>query len=64
VTTALRVGDAVEVHTTFDDEWVPGYEIAEVADGGFRVCRTSDRSLLPNLTGAADVRALSTPRFR
>ena len=52
----LQVGDRVEVHTKYNDSWVGGFEIAEVLDGGYRVRRTSDGSLLPNLTGEDDVR--------
>ena len=54
----LQVGDQVEVHTKYNDSWVGGFEIAEVLDGGYRVRRTSDGSLLPNLTGEDDVRAV------
>ena len=31
----MDVGEQVEVHTRFNDSWVPGFEIAEVADRGF-----------------------------
>ena len=55
----LRVGEQVEVHTTYNDSWVGGFEIAEVVEGGYRVRRTSDGSLLPNLTGEADLRPAS-----
>ena len=56
---ALGVGEVVEVHTKFNDSWVRGFEIAEVVDGGYRVRRLSDGSLLPNLTGEDDVRPAS-----
>jgi hypothetical protein len=56
VARTLQVGEAVEVHTKFNDSWVGGFEIAEVVDGGYRVRRASDGSLLPNLTSEADVR--------
>jgi hypothetical protein len=55
----LQVGEQVEVHTKFNDNWVPGFEIAEVVVGGYRVRRTSDGSLLPNLTGEDDLRPAS-----
>ena len=55
----LQVGEQVEVHTRYNDSWVGGFEIAEVVDGGYRVRRTSDGSLLPNLTGEADLRPAS-----
>lgn len=52
----MHVNDQVEVHTKFNDSWVPGFEIAEVADGGYRVRRRSDRTLLPNVTSESDLR--------
>ena len=52
----MRVGQQVEVHTKFDDSWVTGFEIAEVVTEGYRVRRRSDGSLLPGVTGQADVR--------
>jgi hypothetical protein len=59
VARVLQVGELVEVHTRFNDSWVAGFEIAEVVEGGYRVRRTSDGSLLPNLTGEADLRPAS-----
>jgi hypothetical protein len=56
VARVLQVGERVEVHTRYNDAWVGGFEIAEVVEGGYRVRRTSDGSLLPNLTGEADLR--------
>jgi hypothetical protein len=38
---------------------VGGFEVAEVVEGGYRVRRTSDGSLLPNLTGDEDLRPAS-----
>ena len=55
----LQVGERVEVHTRYNDAWVGGFEIAEVVEGGYRVRRTSDGSLLPNLTGEEDLRPAS-----
>ena len=52
----MNVGDQVEVHTTFNDSWARGFEIAEVIPEGYRVRRTSDGSLLPGYTSEADVR--------
>lgn len=31
----MQVGDHVEVHTRFNDSWVPGYEIVEVVSSGY-----------------------------
>ena len=56
---ALRVGEPVEVHTKYNDAWVSGFEIAEVVEGGYRVRRTSDGTLLPNLTTETDLRPAS-----
>jgi len=55
-TSSLKVGDQVDVHTTFNDSWVGGFEIAEVIPEGYRVCRTSDGSLLPHYTSEPDLR--------
>jgi hypothetical protein len=55
----MEVGEQVEVHTRFNDSWVPGFEIAEVADSGYRVRRRSDGSLLPNVTSESDLRPMS-----
>jgi hypothetical protein len=52
----LAVGDQIEVHTRFNDSWCAGYEIAEVLDSGYRVRRTHDGTLLPEMTGDDDVR--------
>ena len=53
---SVEVGDQVDVHTRFSDSWVGGFEIAEIIPEGYRVRRTSDRSLLPGYTSAADLR--------
>lgn len=52
----MRVGEQVEVHTRFNNSWVDGFEIAEVAVSGYRVRRKSDGSLLPDLTSESDLR--------
>lgn len=54
--TPVECGDQVEVHTTFTDSWVSGFEIAEVIPEGYRVRRRSDKSLLPGYTSESDVR--------
>jgi hypothetical protein len=59
VAPVLQVGEQVEVHTKFNDSWVGGFEVAEVVEGGYRLRRTSDGSLLPDLTGEADLRPSS-----
>jgi len=52
-----EVGDRIELHTQFDDSWSPGFEVAEVLQGGYRVRRSHDSALLPDPTGEDDARA-------
>jgi metallophosphoesterase superfamily enzyme len=45
---ALREGTHVEVRSTFDGSWVPGFEVVGVdEDGSYRLGRLSDGSELP-----------------
>ncbi len=61
----MKIGEQVEVHTRFNDSWVPGFEIAEVADSGYRVRRRSDGTLLPNVTSESDLRPVPpNPQWR
>lgn len=53
------MGDPVELHSTFENTWVRGFEIVAVVDGGYSVRRVYDDTLLPSPTGAADVRPAS-----
>jgi hypothetical protein len=55
----MHEGQAVEVHTRFDDSWSEGFEIAEVTAEGFKVRRLSDGALLPGVTSPSDVRPCS-----
>jgi hypothetical protein len=57
----LLVGDSIEVHTRFNDSWSAGFEIAEVLTSGYRVRRTHDHAMLPEMTGDDDVRAARKP---
>jgi len=52
----LSIGDFVEVHTQFSDNWVGGFTIAAIVPDGFRVRRRSDASLLPGYTSESDLR--------
>ena len=52
----MDIGDAVEVHTSFNDSWARGFEIAAVEGSGYRLRRTSDGVLLPGPTGPEDLR--------
>lgn len=54
----LRPGDLVEVFVRYNQSWVPGFEIAAIAGDGYQVRRTADQSLLPNITGSSDLRAI------
>jgi hypothetical protein len=52
-------GTRVEVRSRFDQQWVGGFEIAERVAGpdlGYRIRRRSDRSVLPVVFAAEDVR--------
>ncbi|MFN8041366.1 MAG: hypothetical protein U0Q07_19270 [Acidimicrobiales bacterium] len=52
----LEVGTHVEVRSTLDRRWSRGFEVREVAEGGYRVRRLSDMVDLPGVIAAADVR--------
>lgn len=52
----MNIGDAVEVHSRYEDTWSRGFEIAAVVKGGFAVRRVSDGFVLPAPTGPADLR--------
>ncbi len=52
----MEVGEQVEVHTKFNDSWSPGFEIAEVVSGGYRVRWRSDGMVLPDFTSELDLR--------
>jgi hypothetical protein len=52
----LGEGDPVELFSRYNDSWVAGFEIALITNGGYQVRRTSDRTLLPVVTAAADLR--------
>lgn len=55
----MNIGEEVEVHTRFNDSWVTGFVIAEVADTGYRIRRRSDGALLPNVTSESDLRPVA-----
>ncbi|HEV3225231.1 MAG TPA: hypothetical protein VGZ52_00280, partial [Acidimicrobiales bacterium] len=57
----LREGADIEVHSSFNNTWTPGFEIAEAVIGGYRVRRASDHSLLPGLVASGDVRMVAHP---
>ncbi|MFZ0251946.1 MAG: hypothetical protein WAL61_18530 [Acidimicrobiales bacterium] len=52
----LVPGTKVDVRNRFQGTWVRGFEIAEVTDGGYRIRRMSDGSVLGELFSRDDVR--------
>lgn len=54
----LTAGSRVEVRSRFDRHWVRGFEVASVEeDGRFVIRRLSDRTELPDVFDADEVRA-------
>ncbi len=53
---SLQPGTRVEVRDRFRGAWAHGYEIAEVAEAGYRVRRLSDNTLLPATFSGEEVR--------
>ena len=49
-------GTRVEVRNRFVGAWTRGFEIAEAVEGGFRIKRVSDGSILPDVFSAEEVR--------
>jgi len=54
--TPLAPGTAVDVRNRYQGTWVRGFEVAEVTDGGYRIRRLSDGSILRDLFIRDDVR--------
>ena len=53
---ALTPGTKVDVRNRYQGTWVRGFEVAEVADGGYHIRRLSDGSVLGELFSRDDVR--------
>ena len=54
---ALDVGDDVEVFSAYERTWTTGFSVAQVMrDRRYRLRRSTDGSLLPEPTGARDLR--------
>lgn len=52
-----QVASRVEVRTRYEQgQWARGYEVAEVAELGYRVRRTGGRDTLPDIFVPSDVR--------
>jgi hypothetical protein len=54
--THLAVGTPVDVRNRFVGSWSHGFEIAERTQGGYRVKRLSDDSVLPDVFASDEVR--------
>jgi hypothetical protein len=52
----LAPGTAVDVRNRYQGTWVRGFEVAEFTDGGYRIRRLSDGSVLGDLFTRDDVR--------
>jgi hypothetical protein len=52
----LPPGTRVDVCTRFDGSWSRGFEVVEAAEGGYRLRRLSDMSILPGTFPQEDVR--------
>jgi hypothetical protein len=52
----LTSGTKVDVRNRYQGTWVRGFEVAEVTDGGYRIRRLSDGSVLGELFSRDDVR--------
>ena len=56
-TRVFEEGARVEVRRRFDQSWARGFEIAEVVEGGYRLRRLSDGSVLPVVFHDDELRA-------
>ena len=54
---ALAEGTRVDVRNRFVGSWSHGFEVAEHVEGGYRVRRLSDDSVLPDVFPSEDVRS-------
>jgi hypothetical protein len=52
----LTPGTPVDVRNRYQGTWVRGFEVAEFAEGGYRIRRLSDGSILSDLFSRDDVR--------
>jgi len=52
----IAPGTKVDVRNRYQGTWVRGFEVAEVADSGYRIRRLSDGSVLGELFSRDDVR--------
>jgi hypothetical protein len=54
--TALHAGGRIEVWNQFLGSWTGEFEIASVADEGYRIRRATDNEVLPRPFAAEDLR--------
>jgi len=52
----LTLGTHVELHSSFNDSWVAGFQIAVSDSSGYRVRRVTDGSVLPGYVSEGDLR--------
>jgi len=52
----LAPGTKVDVRNRYQGTWVRGFEVAETTDGGYRIRRLSDGSVLGETFSRDDVR--------
>jgi hypothetical protein len=52
----VRPGTRVEVRSTFDGRWLPGFEVVSLDDDGYHLRRLSDDTVLPTVFAVDDVR--------
>jgi hypothetical protein len=55
--TQLPEGTPVDVRNRFVGSWSHGFEVAERVQGGYRVRRLSDNSVLPDIFPSEDIRS-------
>lgn len=53
---SLDAGTSVEVRCTFDDEWIPGFEVLALEERGYRVLRRYDLQVIPDPIAESRVR--------
>lgn len=60
VTHQVHPGTSVEVLSNFSGRWVPGFNVVEVAEQGYRLRRRSDHAVLPVWFGPDEVRVIGS----
>ena len=50
--------ESVEVRSSYEGDWTPGFDVVEEVPTGYRLRRVSDGSLLPGTFATEDVRAV------